>query len=126
MLLNSFLEVDKSTNYEEDFNRIIAADRNKKDYTTALLWSKIFLMGKSFTSFSGSKIAFALLFPMEKLFESYVAEILRKNLNKSLYSISIQDKTYHLFDKPNKKFLLKPDIVVKNKNNNDIFYNAIS
>ena len=95
--------------------------RNKKDYTTALLWSKIFLMGKSFTSFSGSKIAFALLFPMEKLFESYVAEILRKNLNKSLYSISIQDKTYHLFDKPNKKFLLKPDIVVKNKKNNDIF-----
>ena len=121
MLLNSFLEVDKSTNYEEDFNRIIAADRNKKDYTTALLWSKIFLMGKSFTSFSGSKIAFALLFPMEKLFESYVAEILRKNLNKSLYSVSIQDKTYHLFDKPNKKFLLKPDIVVKNKKNKDIF-----
>ena len=102
MLLNSFLEVDKSTNYEEDFNRIIAADRNKKDYTTALLWSKIFLMGKSFTSFSGSKIV-------------------RKNLNKSLYSVSIQDKTYHLFDKPNKKFLLKPDIVVKNKKNNDIF-----
>ena len=95
--------------------------RNKKDYTTALLWSKIFLMGKSFTSFSGSKIAFALLFPMEKLFESYVAEILRKNLNKSLYSVSIQDKTYHLFDKPNKKFLLKPDIVVKNKKNKDIF-----
>ena len=120
MLLNSFSEVNNSTNYEDDFNRIVA-DRNKKDYTTALLWSKIFLMGKSFTSFSGSKIAFALLFPMEKLFESYVAEILRKNLNKSLYSISIQDKTYHLFDKPNKKFLLKPDIVVKNKKNNDIF-----
>ena len=58
---------------------------------------------------------------MEKLFESYVSEILRKNLNKSLYSVSIQDKTYHLFDKPNKKFLLKPDIVVKNKKNNDIF-----
>ena len=120
MLLNSFSEVNNSTNYEDDFNRIVA-DRNKKDYTTALLWSKIFLMGKSFTSFSGSKIAFALLFPMEKLFESYVAEILRKNLNRSLYSISIQDKTYHLFDKPNKKFLLKPDIVVKNKTNNDIF-----
>ena len=115
MLLNSFLEVEKSINYEEDFNRIIAADRNKKDYTTALLWSKIFLMGKSFTSFSGSKIAFVLLFPMENLFESYVAEVLRRNLNKSAYNISIQDKTHHLFDEPNKKFLLKPDIVVKNK-----------
>lgn len=120
MLLNSFSEVNNSTNYEDDFNKIVA-DRNKKDYTTALFWSKIFLMGKSFTSFSGSKIAFALLFPMEKLFESYVAEILRKNLNRSLYSISIQDKTYHLFDKPNKKFLLKPDIVVKNKKDNNIF-----
>ena len=84
MLLNSFLEVEKSINYEDDFNRIIAADRNKKDYTTALLWSKIFLMGKSFTSFSGSKIAFVLLFPMENLFESYVAEVLRRNLNKSI------------------------------------------
>ena len=120
MLLNSFLEVEKSINYEEDFNRIIAADRNKKDYTTALLWSKIFLMGKSFTSFSGSKIAFVLLFPMENLFESYVAEVLRRNLNKSAYNISIQDKTHHLFDEPNKKFLLKPDIVVKNKKDNNI------
>ena len=120
MLLNSFLEVEKSINYEEDFNRIIAADRNKKDYTTALLWSKIFLMGKSFTSFSGSKIAFVLLFPMENLFEIYVAEVLRRNLNKSAYNISIQDKTHHLFDEPNKKFLLKPDIVVKNKKDNNI------
>ena len=120
MLLNSFLEVEKSINYEDDFNRIIAADRNKKDYTTALLWSKIFLMGKSFTSFSGSKIAFVLLFPMENLFESYVAEVLRRNLNKSAYNISIQDKTHHLFDEPNKKFLLKPDIVVKNKKDNNI------
>ena len=120
MLLNSFLEVEKSINYEDDFNRIIASDRNKKDYTTALLWSKIFLMGKSFTSFSGSKIAFVLLFPMENLFESYVAEVLRRNLNKSAYNISIQDKTHHLFDEPNKKFLLKPDIVVKNKKDNNI------
>ena len=32
----------------------------------------VFLQGKSFTAFSGSEVAIALLFPMEKLFESYV------------------------------------------------------
>ena len=43
MLLNSFLEVDKSTNYEEDFNRIIAADRNKKDYKQHYYGARFFL-----------------------------------------------------------------------------------
>ena len=120
ILLNSFSEVDESVDYEGDFNNIVP-DRNKKDYTNALLWSKIFLMGKSFTSFSGSNVAFALMFPMETLFESYIATLLRKNLNMSEYSISIQDRRYHLFDEPNKKFLIKPDIVIKNKKNNNIF-----
>ena len=95
ILLNSFSEVDESVDYEGDFNNIVP-DRNKKDYTNALLWSKIFLMGKSFTSFSGSNVAFALMFPMETLFESYIATLLRKNLNMSEYSISIQDRRYHL------------------------------
>lgn len=51
---------------------------------------------------------------MEKLFESYIALQLRKMLDTSLYSMSIQDKTYHLFEQPSKKFLMKPDIVIKN------------
>lgn len=78
-------------------------------------------MGKSFTSFSGSEIACALLFPMETLFESYVAVQLRKVLNLTEYSISVQDRTYHLFDEPGRKFLMKPDIVIENKSNNSIY-----
>lgn len=35
-------------------------------------------------------------------------------LGHSEYSLSAQDKTYHLFDGP-RKFLMKPDIVIKNK-----------
>jgi hypothetical protein len=85
-----------------------------KGYATALLWSKVFLQGKSFTSFSGSNVAFALLFPMETLFESYVASLMRKQLQGTDYSFSAQDKGYHLFDNP-KKFMLRPDIVIKNK-----------
>lgn len=119
-LLNIFSEVDESIDYDGDFSKIVS-DRNTKDYTTALLWSKVFLKGKSFTSFSGSEVAFALLFPMETLFESYITTLLRKVLNTSEYSVSIQDRTYHLFDQPNKKFLIKPDIVVKSKKDNSIF-----
>lgn len=116
-LLNSFTEVDTSVDYESDFAKIVP-DRNTRDYASALMWSKVFLMGKSFTSFSGSEVAFALLFPMETLFESYIAVQLRKLLDISEYSVSAQDRTYHLFDEPSRKFLMKPDLVVKDKAHN--------
>ncbi len=112
-LLNAFNSVDESNDYKSDFAKIVP-DRKTADYQTALMWSKVFLMGKSFTSFSGSEVAFALLFPMETLFESYIAAQLKKMLGHSEYTLSAQDKTYHLFDEP-RKFLMKPDIVIKNK-----------
>lgn len=118
-LLNSFMDVDESVNYESDFAKCIE-DRNMKGYTTALLWSRVFLQGKSFTAFSGSNVAFSLLFPMEVLFESYVASLMRKQLQGANYSFSAQDKGYHLFDAP-KKFMLRPDIVIKSKINGTVF-----
>jgi len=119
-LLNAFGEVDVSTDYERDYSKY-TPDRNTKDYSSALLWCRVFLMGKSFTSFAGSEVAFALLFPMETLFESYVAVQLKKMLGNSDFKVSAQDKTYHLFNLPSKKFLMKPDIVVKRKCDNAIF-----
>ena len=119
-LLNSFVDVDSSVDYTGDFSKVVM-DRNTRDYSTALMWSKVFLMGKSFTSFAGSEVAFALLFPMETLFESYVAVQLRKVLNPNQYSMSTQDKKYHLFDSPHPQFQMKPDIVVNDKTNGDIY-----
>lgn len=118
-LLNAFNEVDESQNYKSDFD-IIIPDRKTTDYQTALLWSKVFLMGKSFTSFAGSEVAFALLFPMETLFESFVAVQLKKALGETKYVLSVQDKIHHLFDEP-KKFLLQPDIVIRHKELQKIF-----
>ena len=118
-LLNAFSDVDESKDYQADFSKIVP-DRKTVDYQTALLWSKVFLMGKSFTSFSGSEVAFALLFPMETLFESYIAAQLKKMMGNSGYTLSAQDKTYHLFDEP-RKFLMKPDIVIKNKALGQVF-----
>ena len=119
-LLNIFGEVDPSSDYESDYAKYIP-DRNTKDYSTALLWCKVFLMGKSFTSFSGSEVALALLFPMEALFESYIAAQLKKVLGKTNFKVSAQDKKYHLFTLPSKKFLMKPDIVIERKFDNAVF-----
>ena len=118
-LLNAFSEIDESKDYKADFSKIVP-DRKTTDYQTALLWSKVFLMGNSFTSFSGSEIAFALLFPMETLFESYVATKLRKTLFHSGYTISVQDKKYHLFDEP-RRFRINPDIVIRNMELEQVF-----
>ena len=118
-LLKIFSEVEASTDYKSDFEKYVL-DRNMKDYTTALLWSRVFLMGKSFTSFSGSEVALALLFPMEMLFESYVAALLKKHLTPLGYSVSVQDKSYHLFDDP-KRFAMRPDIVIRRKSDGALF-----
>ena len=112
-LLNALEGVEESQDYKSDFEKIVP-DRKTGDYQNALLWSKVFLMGKSFTSFSGSEIAFALLFPMETLFESYIAARLKKALRGMEYSLAVQDRSFHLFDEP-RKFLLKPDIVIRHK-----------
>lgn len=120
VLLNSFAEVEASVDYKGDFVKYVP-DRNMKDYTTALLWSKVFLAGKSFTSFSGSEVALVLLFPMETLFESYIAARLKKKLGSLQFSVSTQDKSHHLFDEPRKKFLLKPDIVIRKKDDDTVF-----
>lgn len=118
-LLHSFSDVKESTNYAEDFSQCVVG-RNTRGYTTALSWSRVFLQGKSFTSFAGSSIAFALLFPMETLFESYVASRMRKQLQGTCYSFSAQDKGHHLFDHP-KKFMLRPDLVITHKPSQTVY-----
>ena len=118
-LLNIFAEVDVSINYRRDFEKCIP-DKKMRDYDTALFWCKVFLDGHSFTSFAGSNVAMALLFPMETLFESYIALQCRRLLKTSEYAVSAQDKHYHLFDEP-RRFLIKPDIVVTRKADKAIF-----
>ena len=120
ILLNSFAMVEPSVDYKGDFAKYMP-DRIMTDYTTALLWSRVFLMGKSFTSYTGSEVALALLFPMETLYESYIAALIKKKMDATQFSVSTQDKRFHLFDAPGKKFLMKPDIVVKRRIDGVVF-----
>ena len=111
----SFELVEPSKNYEKDFSKVVI-DRTTKCYEVLLKWSKVFLKNKSFSMFSGTESARALLFPMEKVFEAYVAKNLKKRLNQAGWDVSIQDKGYYLFDTLNgekyQKFALRPDLVI--------------
>ncbi len=109
-LLSYFEIVEPSTNYAKDFSHVVI-NRSTKDYEMLMRWSKVFLTNQSFTTFSGNMNARALLFPMEKVFEAYVAKSLKRVLADLAWEVSTQDKEYYLFDTP-KKFALRPDIVI--------------
>lgn len=111
ILLNYFDGVDYSTSYDADFARC-ANDRSMEHYQKALSWCRVFLKGESFTSFAGSEVALALLFPMEKVFESFIATKIRKHIDSSVI-MRTQDSKYSLFDDPTRSFSLRPDIVLE-------------
>lgn len=114
-LLNAFELVKPSLNYTLDFSQI-KNDRSSRDYILLMQWSKVFLFNKSFSTFSGKNETKSILFPMETVFESYVAKHIKKVLEPAGWEIHIQDKENYLFDEPRKQFALRPDIVCKRGN----------
>ena len=114
-LLYSFELVQESANYVKDFAKV-SLTRGMKEYELLIQWAKIFLLNKSFTTFSGKNSGKALLFPMEQVFEAFIAKqvkILFENQSNGIIRVSAQDRGYYLFDEP-RKFRLRPDIVVSN------------
>lgn len=109
-LLTFFDGVEYSASYDLDFSRCFA-DRSMSHYNKVLSWCRVFLCGNSFTAFAGSEVALALLFSMEKVFESFVAAKLRKHIGSGV-TLRTQDARYSLFDRPTKAFSLRPDIVL--------------
>lgn len=106
-----FVDVTKTP--KKTFQKV-SVGRNYQYYAQTLDWCRIFLSKKSFTSFNGSSFAFAILFPMEEIFESYVAHILKKSLSNA--NVSAQDRMYSLFDRTSETkggYRLRPDIVVR-------------
>ena len=102
-----FDEISSSSDINADFSRL-KLNRQTKHYEQALLWSKIFLQNKSFSPYKGNEIAFALLFDMNKLFESYVGNFIKKKRA----DVSLQHSEKHLVEEP-KGFRLRPDIFLE-------------
>ena len=105
--------VNRSTNFKNDFKKVII-DKNTKSYEELLKWAEVFLNNKTFLTFSGTHGAKALLFKMNDIFESYVARRIKYIFGND-YKVKTQSTKKKLFDKP-KKFTLKPDIIIYKDN----------
>ena len=120
-LLFVFDEVAESADYRKDYAQC-QSNRTNKYYEKALVWALVFLGHKSFSTFSGSTISCALLFPMEKIFEAYLYERLccdgrLDSEDKKPLLINIRNLNYQKPAKPllmnelkQGKFYVKPDI----------------
>jgi 5-methylcytosine-specific restriction enzyme subunit McrC len=111
-----FEEVSECKNLEKDLQNLDGQNRLFNHYEVALQWAKVFLQNKSFTSYKGNHLNTAILFPMEILFESYVAHKIKQTYPH--WEISTQDKKHFLVNDLNirqNKFRIRPDLVIQNK-----------
>lgn len=122
-LLTNFDNVEPSLNYAKDMASV-SLDRNISDYAAIMKWVSLFLFDKSFTTFAGNTDSKALLFPMEKVFEAYVAKEVRKNFVPDGWDVTTNReesirRNYLFYDmtddpkSPSGIFKLEPDIVLR-------------
>lgn len=104
-------DIEVSNDIDKDLSKC-NSNRTLSDYDVILNWCRIFLKKRSFTNYKGCTNAYSLLFPMEKVFESYVAKCIKDSEYFRGFTIKTQDTKYHLIESP-KRFSLRPDIVIE-------------
>ena len=107
--------VPASQNYKQDFDKL-HLDRGMTYYKPALAWARLILNNISPVSMRGQADAPSLLFPMEAVFEAFVAQELRKQL-KDGYHLRPQSTRLALVQYRGKDlFTLKPDLLIEQNN----------
>ncbi len=121
-----FDEVQLSTNYDIDISKI-NLHRGMEYYEMPLRFARVFLKYQSFTSLRGKDNVFALLFPMEKVFENYIEFV----LNNSKDILGIEDvivnggKNEYLLSNGNCNMArLQPDYLIKMRDGREIVTDA--
>lgn len=112
IFLDYFSWVQISKDIKSDLKLIDNLNRLHSYYLPTLKWVKLFLGNESVVNFKWDTLALSLLFPMERIFESYVVNVLAKKL--SWHKVIAQDTWKYLVEEHNnsKKFRLRPDIVI--------------
>ena len=108
-LILLFDEIEQSENIEADFAKCVK-DRSTKDYDGVMKLCRVFLRKKSLTMYSGDNSAVALMFPMETLYERYIACEMQNAIGDGWYLLP-QSRRKYLFD--GNRFLLQPDIALE-------------
>lgn len=118
-----FADIGPSKSIDKDF-ALCPSSRHYKDYELLLAWCEIFLRRKSFMPYQGGDKAFALLFDMNKLFESFVAWHLKRACGGKCVISAQESRKYLLEVGGVRKFQIKPDIVCRKSDsggNNVVF-----
>ena len=108
-----FHEIPTSQNHPDDWRKQ-KIDRAMQHYQAVMQWVGLFLFGQGLTTFSGKHIEHCLLFPMEQIFEDFVAHSFRKYQHN--FIVKTQESKKHLAEteKGRKVFKMRPDIVLQN------------
>ena len=113
--------------------KYLTFDRMNVYYRNAIQWAKIFLNNQSSSIFSTNNGEMAsILFPMETIFENYIANKLVNIIQEKSYNqltIKVQDNSCSIFSSislnnikvDNNILRIRPDIVIKNKDAKEIF-----
>jgi 5-methylcytosine-specific restriction enzyme subunit McrC len=113
-LLFAFDDIPLSKNYKNDFSTIKLA-RGMQHYEAPISWARLILEGFSPQSMLGKHNAFSLLFPMEAVFESFVAKYLKQRVKHPLkISVQVQSKSLVSYGE-NQYFRLKPDLYLSSE-----------
>jgi 5-methylcytosine-specific restriction enzyme subunit McrC len=107
----AFQEVPVTERPELDFQRV-RLDRNMSHYASGMSWSKLILSDMSPLTGQGNTAALSLLYPMERVFEAFVAKHLHRQ-TAGLFRLREQARSEHLVRHQGQKwFQLNPDLVV--------------
>lgn len=108
-----FADVPSSTQIRIDFQQV-RLDRGMGHYSDALSWARLILNEESPLTGSGNQNSPSLLFPMEAVFEAYVAKHLARQLTAPL-TLKTQAHGHHLVrHREMNWFRLKPDLLIRN------------
>lgn len=111
-LLFAFDEVPLSSNYKNDFSSV-KLQRGMQHYDVPLSWARLILEGYSPQSMLGENNAYSLLFPMDAVFENFVAKYLKQRVSSpQKLSSQVQSKSLVTYGDKN-YFRLKPDLYLK-------------
>ena len=107
-----FAEVPLCVDIAQDLKRI-RLDRGMAYYEPALDWARLILQGDSPVTGAGRHSAPSLLFPMEAVFEAYVAKHLGAQVLQG-FNLRTQASRHHLVSHQQQGwFRLKPDLLVE-------------
>lgn len=107
----AFADVPTSKSVKQDINAL-TLDRGMVDYYSPIEWAKLILDGFSPLIMKGDSSALSLLFPMEAVFESYVASVLRTQLPDGAELTTQASSKYLVTHNARNQFQLKPDLLI--------------